>query len=63
MLTSHFPFPLRHFATKNLIGPREMGNGVQMRILVTEVSPSVVVARCSFSMSCFGDLGRQLQVA
>ena len=23
---------------------------------------TVVVARCSFSMSCFGDLGRQLQV-
>ena len=40
MLTSHFPFPTWHFDTNNLILPREMGNGNQMRILVTEVWPS-----------------------
>ena len=37
--------PISHFShdilrPKNLIGPREMGNGIQTRILTTEVWPS-----------------------
>ena len=41
MLTSHFPLPTWHFDKRNWIGSREMGNGIQMRILTTEVSTSV----------------------
>ena len=48
MLTSHFPLPTWHFDKKNWIGSREMGNGIQMRILTTEVSTSEVIFECLF---------------
>ena len=54
MLTSHSPFPTWHFDTNNWILSREMGNKKQMRILVTEVSPSELWNRL-FRLSDAGD--------
>ena len=46
--------PISHFShdiltTKSLIWPREMGNGIQTRILMTEVWPSGIEILKSYS--------------
>ena len=43
ILNAHIPFPISKFMAfeeKNWIGPREVGNENQTRILITEVPPS-----------------------